>query len=469
MSNSRSRILDATKGSIIKPLIAFSVPIMLTNILQLLFNAADIIIVGQFGAENGVGAIGSTLSIINLMINFFTGISLGATVIISNEIGAKEKNKDKTVHTVYAMGIFCGIMTAILGQIIAKPLLMLMDTPAVIIGKALLYLRIYFLGLPAFMIYTFARAILICTGETKAPLYYLASAGVVNVVLNFILVYFLGFDVAGVAIATVVSQYISAVLTTRKLYKLDNEFKLCPSKIKIHKDKLLPVIKMGLPAGIQSAVFSIAGMLFQSSVNFLGEVAVDGNSAAQSLNMFAFQSLNSFAQGAMTFSGQNYGAKKYKRLHKVLIRTILCQLVMGGAVVLTVLLLGPSLLKIYLPNSPEAIEYGVISLQMMMIFCFVAGMQDTASNMLRGMKRSTLPMITVIIGNCGMRIAWILFVFNSIKYTFAPLDAYKTLMIAYPITWGFTFIVNLGIYIIVSRKLILSSKEENLCSNLSVT
>lgn len=469
MSTAQSNVLDTTKGSIIKPLIAFSVPIMLTNILQILFNAADIIIIGQFGSENGVGAIGSTTSIINLMINFFTGISLGATVVISNEIGAREKNKEKTVHTVYALGILCGILTSIIGQIIARPMLNLLDTPAPIIDKATLYLRIYFLGLPGFMIYTFARAILICTGETKAPLYYLSAAGVINVVLNFILVYFASLDVAGVAIATVVSQYISAILTTKKLYMFDNEFKLCPSRIKIHKDKLVAVIKMGLPAGVQSSVFSIAGMVFQSSVNFLGPVAVDGNAAAQSLNMFAFQAMNSFAQGAMTFSGQNYGAKKYKRLHKVIIRTILCQIVMGGAVAIIVLLSGPSLLKIYLPKSPEAIEYGVISLQMMMIFCFIAGMQDTASNMLRGMKRSTLPMITVIIGNCGLRIAWIVFVFNKIKYTLDTLAAYRILMIAYPITWGFTFVINLGIYFIVARKLIKSSKEENLCSDLSAT
>lgn len=463
MSTQKSNVLDTTRGSIIKPLIAFSVPIMLTNILQILFNAADIIIIGQFGSENGVGAIGSTTSIINLMINFFTGISLGATVVISNEIGAREKNKDKTVHTVYALGIVCGILTALIGQVIARPMLNLLDTPVEIIDKATLYLRIYFLGLPGFMIYTFARAILICTGETKAPLYYLSAAGAINVVLNFILVYFAGLDVAGVAIATIISQYISAILTTRKLYRLNNEFKLCPREIKIHKDKLVAVIKMGLPAGVQSSVFSIAGMVFQSSVNFLGPVAVDGNSAAQSLNMFAFQAMNSFAQGAMTFSGQNYGAKKYKRLHKVIIRTALCQLVMGGIVAVAVLLSGPSLLKIYLPNSPEAIEYGVISLQMMMIFCFVAGLQDTASNMLRGMKRSTLPMITVIIGNCGLRIAWIVFVFNKIKHTFDTLSAYRILMIAYPITWGFTFVVNLGIYLIVARKLIKNSSCEELC------
>ena len=468
MSTQSSNVLDTTKGSIIKPLIAFSVPIMLTNILQILFNAADIVIIGQFGAENGVGAIGSTTSIINLMINFFTGISLGATVVISNEIGAQAKDKNKTAHTVYAMGIICGILTALIGQIIARPMLELLDTPIEIIDKATLYLRIYFLGLPGFMIYTFARAILICTGETKAPLYYLSAAGAINVVLNFVLVYFAGLDVAGVAIATIVSQYISAILTTRKLYRLDNEFKLYFKEIKIHKDKLISVVKMGLPAGVQSSVFSIAGMVFQSSVNFLGPVAVDGNSAAVSLNMFAFQSMNSFAQGAMTFSGQNYGAKQYKRLHKVIIRTILCQLVMGGAVAIAVLIFGPALLKIYLPNSPEAIEYGIISLQMMMIFCFVAGMQDTASNMLRGMKRSTLPMITVIIGNCGLRIAWIVFVFNRIKYTFDTLSAYKILMIAYPITWGFTFIVNLGIYLVVAKKLI-KNKEADLCSSLSVT
>lgn len=331
MSNSKSRTLDATQGSILKPLIAFSIPIMLTNILQLLFNAADIIIIGQFGSDNSVGAIGSTTSIINLMINFFAGIAIGATVIISNEIGAKAKNKDKTVHTVYALGVIFGVFTSLLGQIVAKPFLLLLGTPEEILGKAILYLRIYFLGLPGFMIYTFARAILICTGETKAPLRYLSFSGATNVLLNLFLVCVIKLDVAGVAIATVVSQYISAILVTRKLRKLDGEFKLRICKLHIYKDKLFSIIKMGLPAGIQSSVFSIAGMIFQGSVNSLGAVAVDGNAAAQSLNMFAFQAMSAFAQGAMAFSGQNYGAKKYKRLNMVFSRTILCQLVKAAS------------------------------------------------------------------------------------------------------------------------------------------
>ena len=432
---------------------------MLTNILQILFNAADIVIIGQFGSDNSVGAIGSTTSIINMMINFFTGISIGATVIISNEIGARAKNKDKTVHTVYALGVIFGIFTAILGQIIAKPFLLLLGTPEEILGKALLYLRIYFLGLPGFMIYTFARAILICTGETKAPLRYLAFSGGANVILNLLLVCVIKLDVAGVAIATIASQYISAILVTRKLRKLDGEFKLQIRKLHIYRDKLFPIIRMGLPAGVQSSVFSIAGMIFQGSVNSLGAIAVDGNAAAQSLNMFAFQAMSAFAQGAMTFSGQNYGAKKYKRLNKVFSRTVLCQLVMGGLVSIAVILLGPNLLSIYLPDSPEAIKYGVVSLNMMMSFCFIAGMQETASNMLRGIKKSFLPMITVIVGNCVMRIAWIVLVFNWATKVFDSITSYKLLMIAYPVTWGFTFVVNLVIYIVCYVRLIKKDKQ----------
>ena len=468
MSYTKSRTLDATQGSILRPLIAFSIPIMLTNILQILFNAADIVIVGQFGSENSVGAIGSTTSIINLMINFFTGISIGATVIISNEIGAKAKNKDETAHTVYALGIVFGVFTAILGQIIAKPFLLMLGTPVEILPKALLYLRIYYLGLPGFMIYTFARAILICTGETKAPLRYLAFSGGANLVLNLFLVCVIKLDVAGVAIATIVSQYISAILVTRKLHKIEGDFHLDFKKIRIHKEKLFPIIRMGLPAGIQSAVFSIAGMIFQRSVNSLGAVAVDGNSAAQSINMFAFQAMSAFAQGAMTFSGQNYGAKKYPRLNRVFTRTILCQLVMGGLVSIIVLILGPKLLLIYLPDSPEAIDYGVVSLNMMMSFCFIAGMQETASNMLRGIKKSFLPMITVIVGNCVMRIAWIVLVFNWAVKVFDSITSYRFLMIAYPVTWGFTFVVNLIIYIVCYVRLIKKrpASEETASENI---
>ena len=439
---------------------------MLTNILQILFNAADIVIIGQFGSDNSVGAIGSTTSIINMMINFFTGISIGATVIISNEIGARAKNKDKTVHTVYALGVIFGVFTALLGQIIAKPFLLMLGTPEEILAKALLYLRIYFLGLPGFMIYTFARAILICTGETKAPLRYLAFSGGANVILNLLLVCVIKLDVAGVAIATIASQYISAILVTRKLRRLDGEFKLQIRKLHIYRDKLFPIIRMGLPAGVQSSVFSIAGMIFQGSVNSLGAVAVDGNAAAQSLNMFAFQAMSAFAQGAMTFSGQNYGAKKYKRLNKVFSRTVLCQLVMGGLVSIAVILLGPNLLSIYLPDSPEAIKYGVVSLNMMMSFCFIAGMQETASNMLRGIKKSFLPMITVIVGNCALRIAWIVLVFNWATKIFDSITSYKLLMIAYPVTWGFTFVVNLVIYIVCYVRLTKKDKAVEMAESV---
>lgn len=459
-SNGKSAVADRTTGGIMKPLISFSIPIMLTNMLQLLFNAADTIVVGQFGSENAVGAVGSTTVIINLLINLFTGISIGATVVLSNEIGANSTDKAKTVHTTYAFGILFGLISAAVGLLISKPVLELLGTPSQIIDKATLYLRIYFIGQPGFMIYTFARAILISTGETKAPMYYLTAAGVINIALNLLFVCVFKLDVAGVAIATIVSQLVSGVLTTRKLRKFTGDFHLSFSQIHIYKEKARAIIRLGLPSGIQSSIFSIAGMTIQSSVNSLGAVVVDGNSAASSLNNFAFQSMSAFAQGAMTFSGQNYGAKKYNRLGKVFRSTVICQMAMGVGIAVLVLLAGPSLLKIYLPDSPEARDAGVVAMQMMMSFCFLCGLQDSTSNMLRGMDRSTLPMITTIIGNCGLRVVWAVYVFSKIKSRFDTLTSFRWLMAAYPLTWAFTFVVNLIIYLIVLKKLKNTQKNK---------
>lgn len=449
----KSAVADRTTGPILKPLIAFSVPIMLTNILQLLFNAADSIVVGQFGSPNAVGAVGSTIIIINLFINLFTGISAGATVVISNQIGSNSRDVDKTVHTAYAFGILFGIISAVIGFAIAKPFLQLLGTPHEIIDKATLYLRIYFIGQPGFMIYTFARAILISTGETKAPLFYLIISGIINVILNLVLVCWFNLDVAGVAIATIVSQLVSAILTTIKLLKSAGDFHLDFSQIRIHKDKAKAIVRLGLPSGIQSSIFSLAGMTIQGSVNSLGAVVVDGNSAASSLNNFAFQSMAAFAQGAMTFSGQNYGAGKYERLNRVFKSAVICQMVIGVGIAMLVLLAGPNLLRIYLPNSQKAVDAGIVAMQMMMICCFLCGLQDSVSNMLRGMNRSILPMITTIIGNCGLRVMWVFFVFGWAKVRFETLTSFRWLMAAYPITWAFTFFVNLVIYFVVLRKL----------------
>lgn len=446
-----SQIADRTTGAILTPLIAFSVPIMLTNILQLLFNAADIIVVGQFADANAVAAVGSTTVIINLLINLFSGIAIGATVVLSTEIGLKRSDTSTTVHTTYALGIIFGIASALIGIFIAKPLLHLLGTPDEILDQASLYLMIYFLGQPGFMIYTFARAILISTGETKAPLIYLTISGIVNVVLNLLLVIVFHLDVAGVAIATIISQLISAILITRKLHKMKGDFHLSFSQICLKRDKVKRILQLGVPSGLQNSVFNLAGLTIQGSVNSLGTIVIAGNSAAQSIHSFAFQTMNAFGQGCMTFAGQNYGAKKYNRLNKIFRSALICQFTLGLCIAVLALVAAPTLLRIYLPNAADAIAAGVVALQMMLMFCFLSGMQDSASNMLRGMNLSVLPMIITIIGNCVLRVGWTLTVFPWAKARFDILTTFRWLMAAYPVTWAFTAAVELIIYAVVMK------------------
>lgn len=446
-------IADWTQGPILRPLIAFSIPIILTNVLQNLFNSADMAVVGRFESGNAVGAIGATLILTRLMISLFGGVAVGATVVISNEIGAKTPDISKTVHTTYAFGILLGIFSAVFGVTISRPVLQALGTPEDLMDMAVLYLRIYCLGQPGFMVYTFARAILVSTGETKAPLYYLTISGVVNVVLNVVMVCLLRCGVAGVAIATISSQLLSAVLTTRKIRTLTGAFRLNFRDIRFHWSKAKRIIRLGLPSGFQSAIFNLAALPIQSSINSLGTVIVNGHSAFQNIDSYAFLGMAGFAQGAMTFSGQNYGAKKYNRLNRVLGSVLLCQFVVGLSLGTLILLNGRFLLGLFLPDSPEAVTAGIAGMQITMTTCFLGGFQDSVSNMLRGTNRSMLPLVTTVIGNCGLRIAWVLVVFRWAQASLNTLDAYRVLIMAYPTTWLFTAAVNIGIYFVVLHRL----------------
>ena len=454
----KKEIADWTQGPILRPLIAFSIPIILTNVLQNLFNSADMAVVGRFESGNAVGAIGATLILTRLMINLFGGVATGATVVISNEIGAKAPDISKTVHTTYAFGILLGIFSAAFGIAISRPVLQALGTPEDLMDMAVLYLRIYCLGQPGFMVYTFARAILVSTGETKAPLYYLTISGVVNVVLNVVMVCLLRRGVAGVAIATISSQLLSAVLTTRKIRTLTGAFRLNFRDIRFHWSKAKQIIRLGLPSGFQSAIFNLAALSIQSSVNSLGTVIVNGHSAFQNIDSYAFLGMAGFAQGAMTFSGQNYGAKKYNRLNRVLGSVLLCQFVVGLSLGMLILLNSRFLLGLFLPDSPEAVTAGIAGMQITMTTCFLCGFQDSVSNMLRGTNRSMLPLITTIIGNCGLRVVWVLVVFRWAKASLKTLDAYRVLIMAYPTTWLFTAAVNIGIYFVVLHRLSRTSK-----------
>lgn len=447
-----SHVLDATSGRILKPLIAFSLPIMLANIIQLLFNAADIIVVGQFVDETAVAAVGSTGSIISILVSLFTGLSVGATVVISTRLGEGAKDLHSLVQTTYTLGVGLGVFTAVIGFVFAPFLLNIMDTPADIIRQADTYLKIYFLGQPGFMIYTFARAILAAKGDTKSPFNYLLLAGVVNVILNIALVTFVDMGVAGVAIATITSQYLSAILTVRKLTHTGGMFHVEIKELHLEGQELKRIVRLGLPTVLQSTLVAVSGILTQSSFNSLGTAVVAGQSASNNIMSFVSQSLNAFSQGGMTFAGQNYGFGNIERVQKVHRSTILIDLLLGSAFGIFVITFGESLLRIYTPDSEASVMAGMVGLTTTMTFAVLLGIQDASGFILRGIGYSVFPMITGILGNCVFRVFWIVAVFKKLAPTLEILSAYRLLVLAYPIAWVIISVANTIVYAIVIRK-----------------
>ncbi len=442
-----------TEGPLLLPLISYSLPIILTGILQLLFNATDLIVVGQFVNDTAVGAIGSTTQLITLSINLFIGISLGSTVTIASHLGAKSNREcSAAAHTALALGVIFGIFVGILGSIFAKTLLTLMHTPAEFLSQATLYMRIYFLGTPAFMIYTFGRSVIVAKGDTRKPLYYLFLSGAINVVLDLALVIFFHMGVAGVAIATVTSQFVSAFLMTSALTHLDGPCHITLSSIRINKTEFKRIIRLGLPAGIQNTLFSLSNVVIQSSINMLGAPFVKGNAAAANIEGFIYTSMNSFTQGCMSFAGRNHGAGKINRLNRLYACTLLCVVTLGLSLGSIAYFTGANLLRIYLPDaSPKIITYGMIRLSILVVFDFLCGMMDCSSGMLRGIKHSFFPMIATIVGSCLLRIIWGKTVFAHFFETSSHPFSYRILLSSYPISWGLTFLT-LFIYYVCVRK-----------------
>ena len=447
-----NHVLDATRGSVIRPLIEFSVPIMFANILQLFFNAADVIVVGQFVDETAVAAVGSTTSIISILVGLFTGLSVGATVVLSTKIGEGNRELEKIVQTTYTLGILLGIITAFVGFYISPFLLKLLNTPTDVIGQAEIYLQIYFLGQPGFMLYTFTRAVLAAKGDTKSPFIYLLISGIINVVLNVFLVVAAGLGVVGVAVATIASQYISAFLTLRKLVITDGAFHVEIRRFFLGKSEMKSIVKMGLPTGIQSTLVSVSGLLTQSSFNSLGTVIVAGQSASASIINFAAFSLNAFGQGCMTFISQNFGARKFDRVKTIYKTTLLIDVVLGSLFGVISIGFGKSLLSIYTPDSAAAVEAGMVGLTTTMSMAVMMGFYDTSGLVLRGLNHSAFPMITALFGNCVFRIFWILGIFNHLPASMEPLKAYRVLLTVYPVTWIIVFGINTVAYAAIMRR-----------------
>ena len=440
--------LDMTKGPIFKELIIFSVPLILSGVLQLLFNAADVIVVGRFAGDNSLAAVGSTSSFINLMLNLFIGLSIGSSVVSANYFGAgKIRELRNTVHTSILLSIYSGIGLTILGVIFARPILHLMQAPEEVLVLAVLYLRIYFAGISATVIFNFGSALLRAKGDTKRPLYILMVAGVINVILNLIFVICFRMDVAGVALATVISQIFAAAFVVVLLMREEDGFKLELRKLKIHKYILIHIIKIGVPAGFQGMMFSISNMVIQSSVNSFGPVVIAGSSAGINIEGFVYLAMNGFSQGALTFVSQNMGAGQKDRIKKLMFISLLTVLVVGEGLGFLVVIFARQILGIYSKN-PLVIAAGIRRLSIICSTYALCGIMDTMSNIIRGIGHSLLPMVVCIVGVCVFRIVWLSTLFQTVRF-----HTEFIIFVSYPISWIITFIAHCICFAIVFKKL----------------
>ncbi len=444
--------MDMCNGPLFNKLIIFSIPLILSGMLQLLFNAADIVVVGQFAGETALAAVGCTGSLTNLLVNVFMGLSIGANVLVARFYGAGQKKElDEMIHTAIATSIIAGIILVFAGFFLARPALTLMGTPENVIEQSVLYMRIYFAGMPAMMLYNFGSAVLRAIGDTKRPLYYLLFAGVINVVLNLFFVIVLHMDVAGVALATVISQVISAILVTRCLINNDGMVRLYLKQLRIVPDKLIKMIRIGVPAGLQGAMFSISNVLIQSSINSFGSIAMAGNTAAANIEGFIYTAMNALHQGAVSFTGQNYGAHKFKRIAKI---AFICEgMVVAVGILLSIIVLffKESLLNLYYDGA-DVIAYGAERLQVICSTYFLCGMMDVMVGILRGMGYAIAPMIVSLTGVCALRVVWIYTVFANFK-------TLEVLYLSYPVTWIITFIIQLIMFLIIYKRLQKKSSE----------
>lgn len=453
MSKSK-RNVDMLHGPMLSKILLFALPLALSSILQLLFNAADTIVVGQFSGSQALAAVGSNGALINLIVNAFMGLSIGANVIVARYRGqGKEDRIKKAVHTAILISIICGIVLAIVGFFLAPELLTIMSTPADVIDLSALYLRIYFIGMPFLMVYNFGAAILRSIGDTKRPLYFLTISGVVNVILNLFFVIVLGMSVDGVATATIISEFVSAVLVVRTLCHEEGSLKLNLRELAIDKQCLIDIVKVGLPAGLQGCIFSLSNVVIQSSINTFGTIVVAGNSAASNIEGFIYVTMNAFHQSAVTFSSQNFGAKQYKRCDKALTISVACAAVFGTVIGMTFILFGEELLRLY-TNDPLVIEAGMVRMSYLFRFQALNGAMDVMVGGLRAVGYSVLPTIVSLTGVCLLRLVWIATIFQANP-------TIHMLYLVYPVTWTVTVTAHIISYIIVRRKINQNTQYDN--------
>ncbi len=443
-----SLTLDMCTGSVLKKMLRFALPLMLSGVLQLVFNAADVMVVGTFSGPDSLAAVGATTALIALLTNLFIGLSVGVNVLAARYFGAgQERELRQTIHTSVALGAISGAVLTGLGMVLAEPLLTLMGTPIEVIGLSVLYLRTYFLGMAATMLYNFSATILLAVGDSLRPLIILSCAGALNVSLNFLFVLALDWGVFGVGLATAISQWCSAAAVIVCLLTENSAIRLCLREIRIHKDKLLKILKIGLPAGLQSSLFSIANVVIQSSVNSFGPLVMAGNTAAQNLEGFVFVSMSAFNQAAVSFVGQNLGAGRYERINRIVRTAEGCVFVVTAIISAVLMLFGPILLGLYTQEA-DVIAAGMDRMRIMVLSFMLAGMMDVMVGTLRGLGYSVMPMIVSLVGVCALRLVWIFTLFQIPQF-----HTIEMLYITYPISWGLTLTAHTVCFLVVRKRL----------------
>ena len=449
------RSTNMLTGPLWSSLITYTIPIILTSILQLLFNAADLVIVGRFSGSINVAAVSATGSITNLIVNLFIGLSIGAGVTVAHALGGNHAEEvHRTVHTALPTAIIGGVILSVIGVVFSETFLIMMQTPENVLPLSAKYMRIYFCGMTFTMVYNFCASILRAAGDTKSPLIFLTLSGIINVALNIFFVLYLNMTVDGVALATVISQAISAVLVVIALMRRTDACRLNLKRMRFYKPQFFKIIRIGLPAGIQSSMFAISNVIIQSSINsFNSEALMSGNGAAGNIEGFIFVLMNSFHQTAVNFIGQNMGAHQYKRIKKIFGLCLIYVSIAGFAAGFSVWNFGEELLGIYITDSQEAITYGLIRFNFIALPYFICGLMDVSTGSLRGLGASFTPMLLSILGVCGIRIVWIYTVFQIPQF-----HTPECLYTAYFISWLGTFILQTAAFIHIYKKRVREDK-----------
>lgn len=438
--------IDMIHGPLAGKLLVFAIPLMLSSILQLLFNAADVIVVGRWSGSQSLAAVGSNTSLINLMVNLFVGFSVGTNVVVARDLGAgREEDVRDSVHTSIALSLVSGVVLMGLGLLLSRQMLELMGSPEDVIDLAALYLRIYFCGMPGNMLYNFGAAILRAQGDTKRPLYFLTAAGIINVILNLVFVIVFHMDVAGVALATIISQYVSAILVLLTLMRDKGPLRVDLRALRLDMKVVRRILQVGLPAGFQGMVFSISNVVIQSSINSFGSTVVAGSAASSNIEGFVYAGMNAFYQTALTFTSQNYGACECKRVDRIMGLCLLYSGLIGLVLGNLAYLFGYPLGSIYAPGQEEVIAQAVDRLSICCTTYFLCGLMDTQVGVLRGIGYSVVPMIVSLVGSCALRLLWVATIFQLNR---TP----EMLYLSYPVSWAITAATHFVFFLFIRKR-----------------